>query len=503
MAVRTKRRAFSLPRAFTLVVSALVMLSFGETVRAACTSPDANLGSLDFQSGSFKYCDGSNWLPLGSASFPLWGSSGTAASPTYSFSAGTNTGMFMNGAGTLAFATGGSTRMVIDSSGRLGIGTLQPSRDLHVVAGSGLFEATSSGGTALGLTVGNPHTSSSGPGIRIELDTGGLSRAYIIGGADGAASAGYLAFSTRDSTPLERMRIDSSGDVGIGTTNAASGARLDVRVGAIAAGSQSSTLGGEVRWYETGTGTNYVGFRAPANLTADTNLHWDNGNKRLGIGNAFPTSRMHVEYSAGNLLRLARSTSTAGDDAQIEFGLVNAAAGWKNYSMISGGITNNTTGLENGFFQVSTMRTGTLTEALRVASTGNVGIGTPGPTQKLEVSGNIRASGSIATGSQVITSGATSTLDFNNGNTISSNYLCGGGNITLANIRDGGTYLYVNTDTGGTAQCNFNTATTGTDAATVSFRFKPANAARTSSSHTIYRLTRVGTVVYVEWSSGL
>jgi len=113
--------------------------------------------------------------------------------------------------------------------------------------------------------------------------------------------------------------------------------------------------------------------------------------------------------------------------------------------------------------------------------------------------GNVRASGQISSGSQVITSG-TSTLDWNNGNAISTDYGCAS-NFTLNNLRDGGTYTLVVTDTG-TTQCGFSTSTGGTDAATVTYRFKPANAARTASSHTVYTLMRIGTTVYVSWGSG-
>ena len=130
---------------------------------------------------------------------------------------------------------------------------------------------------------------------------------------------------------------------------------------------------------------------------------------------------------------------------------------------------------------------------------GNVGIGNTTPGEKLEVTGNIRTSGQLSTGSQTI-SGGTTAINWNNGNAISTDYNCAS-SLAFANLRDGGTYTLVATDTG-TTQCSFSTTTTGTDAATVSYRFNPANAARTSSKHTVYTLMRVGTIVYVSWSSG-
>jgi hypothetical protein len=153
-------------------------------------------------------------------------------------------------------------------------------------------------------------------------------------------------------------------------------------------------------------------------------------------------------------------------------------------------------------FGVSTANTsGTAVERLRILPSGRMNLGPSGnPTEMLEVEGGIRASGQLSTGSQVISSGATTAIDWNNGNSISTNYNCGSA-FAFANLRDGGTYTLVVTDSA-TTQCSFSTTTTGNGAGTVSYRFKPTNAARTASSHTVYTLMRVGDIVYVSWASG-
>lgn len=124
---------------------------------------------------------------------------------------------------------------------------------------------------------------------------------------------------------------------------------------------------------------------------------------------------------------------------------------------------------------------------------GNVGIGTstPGVKTKLKVEGQIVGK------SAAIDIGA---IDFSLGNTITTANSCSS-NIVLENIRDGGDYKVIVTN-GGTTQCTFDTATQGDDSGTVTYRYSPANAARTSSSHTIYRLTRAGNIVYVSWTTG-
>jgi hypothetical protein len=111
----------------------------------------------------------------------------------------------------------------------------------------------------------------------------------------------------------------------------------------------------------------------------------------------------------------------------------------------------------------------------------------------------VAVSGQLVTKSQVITAGTTA-IDWNNGNSISTDYDCAAP-FSFANLRDGGTYTLAVTGTG-TALCDFSTTTTGTGAGTVSYRFRPLNTVRTASSHTIYTFTRIGSVVYVSWATG-
>jgi hypothetical protein len=132
-------------------------------------------------------------------------------------------------------------------------------------------------------------------------------------------------------------------------------------------------------------------------------------------------------------------------------------------------------------------------ERLRVNSAGNVGIGTstPGTGTMLSVEGQIRSkSFSISTAA----------VDWASGNAGSTSYDCAG-TISFANLRDGGSYTLVVTGAG-TTQCNFNTSITGDDAGTVAYRFNPANGVRTASSHTIYSLMRIGSIVYISWITG-
>jgi hypothetical protein len=143
-------------------------------------------------------------------------------------SAGTTSGTALNMAGdtsgVLQLATNGSTTAItVDTSQNVGIGTASPTYKLHV-ANSG-FPAL---GVFRDLDVGSVGTA--GQGIEFGARSGSTFTpgATITGFLDNPATTGGLQFLTRSSNTLtERMRIDSSGNVGIGTTSPT--AKLDIR----------------------------------------------------------------------------------------------------------------------------------------------------------------------------------------------------------------------------------------------------------------------------------
>ena len=131
---------------------------------------------------------------------------GTAAAPSISFAADTNTGLFNPGADQLAVATNGTARLYIASDGKIGVGTTSPLSPLVV---------------------------SNGSNKNIEFQPG--SPCYLLA-YDRTASdyldlditAENLIFSTNNGT--ERLRITSAGLVGIGTTSP--GGTLDIKAAA-------------------------------------------------------------------------------------------------------------------------------------------------------------------------------------------------------------------------------------------------------------------------------
>ena len=124
--------------------------------------------------------------------------------------------------GYLTFGSSNTERMRIDSSGKVGIGTLSPDVKLDVTeAYDTVANLLSNGNFAAKFSSSGSGASGRAQGILLSGQDGNNRGVALLAEAQSTGNAHdfVIATSSTGSTPTERMRIDSSGNVGIGQTN--------------------------------------------------------------------------------------------------------------------------------------------------------------------------------------------------------------------------------------------------------------------------------------------
>ena len=203
---------------------------------------------------------------------------GTAAAPAIVPTGDTNTGIFFPAADTIAFSEGGTESMRIDSSGRVGIGTTSARGRLEVSSALISGETGSQCIFPLNVTIGNGGGSYGSIGYNLDYrsatdNTTGVK--YLIGDTISQLdfSAGGFIFrgapvGTLGSTATltERLRIDSDGNVGIGTTSPSNKLEVNGNI----RGSNISVP--DTNYIGFGSFTSFMGGSSASNfLTLNTN----------------------------------------------------------------------------------------------------------------------------------------------------------------------------------------------------------------------------------------
>ena len=291
------------------------------------------------------------------------------------------------------FATNNAERMRLTSTGNLGIGTASPNEKLTILGNLVVGNITSHTQLYSGYDAQNPMIFELGYGTAtpdvIPLPSFVLSKNLTSNNQ----GLGVISFANSNLANGSEKRIATMSAFTDGALNS----------GALAFGTTTlGTLNERMRIASTG---------------------------KVGINTQTPTAQLHVMAADGDALRLYRNVNSIGWGVAQSFSLHNASGVAVDYAQISGGITSNTAGAENGVLAFSTRGTGTVAERMRITSTGVVGIGTtnPGATYRLDVQGGtINSSGGLCIagtcktdwsqvgGSQWTTSGTT--INYSNGN---------------------------------------------------------------------------------------
>ena len=338
-----------------------------------------------------------------------------ASSPVQFLGAGaTVSGTNVDYTGTLTGGTGvvnlGSGQFYKDASGNVGIGITNPS------ANGQLAVLSPSGGITYGL-------------VGRSADGYGRFQAWDRSGTVGTGSVAFFEDGTislnRSNTGslVENMRIDSSGNVGIGTSSPSSPLDVvsDSSTNALRIRGRSSDNAGSVRLYSNDNATQYSYLRADASdvrlsavqsvpmlfLTANTERMRIDSSGNVGIGTSSVGAKLDV--SSGALAGAfiiggdVNTSSGARTDATRKYAVVGSYPytnanrssavlvadndGTDNVLYIGGGQAQLNAITSMRFYTGATNNTATGTERMRIDSSGNVGIGTSSPGRPLSVSG--------------------------------------------------------------------------------------------------------------------
>jgi hypothetical protein len=343
-------------------------------------------------------------------------SAGSAAAPSLYFTGDTNTGIYSPGADQVAISTGGSGRLFVDQLGRVGIGATPSGARLEVRGGSGPYMYIVDSGANGGAFVAEATNS-----------------VVNVGSTYLGASAVPLALVTGGT---ERLRITSTGLVGIGTTAPSSLLHL------VSSGQPTITVADDagrtlqVKAPDSSANPGFVGTTTNHDLllqagisagglnvmrfnTAGTERARIDSSGRVGIGTTSPLTKLEVrsgvitagsvdapngaeilrgyygssgalavigsEYSSGGtVIGYAVKPSTSASDA-----FLSSASGTltRGAYTIAGNIHKWYIGANQTVAENSSVST---SEVMRIDSSGRVGIGTSSPSSALDVRGEIR-----------------------------------------------------------------------------------------------------------------
>ena len=300
-----------------------------------------------------------------------------------------------------------ATRLVIDTSGNVGIGANAPSVKLEVAGDTTITK--SSGATKLRIFSGNDDP---------YISLGDNNTNWAVG-VDRSESGSFKISNTSGAPGTsDKITVLTDGNVGIGTASPKT--KLDLNDGAMLIRNITYAADQDVPYLIAGTDgytgatTNWntygIQHRIKTNsggvprVTIDTpggERFSVNNNGNVGIGVAEAGTILHVYQNSSSSLEILFENDGAGQtgltlrsDRNSDGNLIgffnfdgnDSGNNNTRYGTIETFIVDNTDTEEDGRLTFSTMVAGTDTETMHIAG-GNVGIGTASPPHKLSIYG--------------------------------------------------------------------------------------------------------------------
>jgi hypothetical protein len=309
------------------------------------------------------------------------------------------------------------------SHASVGVGTATPGTILHITQNDAV-------GPTISLT-NNPKTAyinfwgatGAGGDRTNQFEINAVHTGYGIT----LATKDYIRFKTDGiGAADEAMRIDTDGNVGIGTTSPDAHLHVEKSAGTTTVLTQvaaNSIVGYEIK--KTGSTTQH--WKIVDGQTVNGTLEFYDatdsltrmaidGNGNVGIGTTIPTTRLQVKDSVDNTYESGFSVVRSADGATTWINLRGGATNFNNRNNAGNA------GLKYRWFQNSS-------EKMTLDTNGNLGIGTDNPQQLLHINGSspiIRFRDSAATGTplaHIDASGGALKLQADSSNETASSFL--------------------------------------------------------------------------------
>ena len=291
----------------------------------------------------------------------------------------TNTAIRFPAADTVTVETAGAERVRVTSAGLVGIGTSSPAEELHLQAAAPTLRLQDSDDNAYTNMIQN-----SG-GFRIDVDP---------------TAAGADSFFRVDVDGTERMRITSTGDVGIGTTSPT--VRLDVRDSIAVVSGASDSIAYFSNEDTTSTATTRINLRSHQGDSVRERAYLEAGLEgvsggylslwtrptgsaitekvrvtaagNVGIGTSAPAYALDVQAATDPSIRVLSTGTASTDDSFLRVQIGGTTA--NSYVYLGDSADANVGYLRYDHASDFLVVAVNGSERMRITSAGNVGVGT-------------------------------------------------------------------------------------------------------------------------------